>query len=211
MFGYSLSNENLYSLRIENIGVFYGVCLEYYPRMSLIFVNKWLLNFFKNIFLKIFPSLESLEFLSDFAHKIEIRQLDEDKILKPFLYVSQVFVCTKENSTLKVKDGMMAVISDANVKTRALEDTSVLICKYFGISQFWVWLSDIFSYCILYNLMLSNCLEVMFYYLCIVHILVTHKLHVPAIHKMLQYTLWYEIVLELCGLLTFYYPCQGCL
>lgn len=86
--------------------------------------------------LKIFPSLESLEFLSDFTHKIEIRQLDEDRILKPFLYVSQVFVCTKENSTLKVKDGMMAAISDANVKTRALEDMSVLICKYFGISQF---------------------------------------------------------------------------
>lgn len=150
MFGSSLSNENLYSLRIENIGVFYyGVCLEYYLRMSLIFVNKWLLNFFKNIFLKIFLSLESLEFLNDFAHKIEIRQLDEDRILKPFLYVSQVFVCTKENSTLKVKDGMMAVISDANVKTRALEDTSVLICKYFGISQFWVWLGDIFSYRIL--------------------------------------------------------------
>lgn len=163
LFGSSLSNENLYSLRMENIGVFYGVCLEYYLRMSLIFVNKWLLNFFKNIFLKIFLSLESLEFLNDFAHKIEIRQLDEDRILKPFLYVSQVFVCTKENSTLKVKDGMMAAISDANVKTRALEDTSVLICKYFGISQFWVWLSDIFSYRILYNVMLSKCLEVMFY------------------------------------------------
>lgn len=49
LFGSSLSNENLYSLRMENIGVFYGVCLEYYLRMSLILVNKWLLNFFKNI------------------------------------------------------------------------------------------------------------------------------------------------------------------
>lgn len=57
LFGYSLSNENLYFLRIENIGVFYyGVCLEYYLRMFLIFVNKWFFNFFKNIFVKIFIS-----------------------------------------------------------------------------------------------------------------------------------------------------------
>lgn len=38
------------------------------------------------------------------------------------------FACTKENNTLKDKDGMMAVNSDANVKTRALDDMSALIC-----------------------------------------------------------------------------------
>lgn len=66
---------------------------------------------------------------------------------------------------------MMAVNSDANVKTRALEDMSALICKYFGIFK----LSDsvILSH-VFYNFMLSKGLEVMFYYQCIVHILVIY-------------------------------------
>lgn len=72
---------------------------------------------------------------------------------------------------------MMAVNSDANVKTRALDDMSALICKYmyFIILGYLNCESDsvILSH-IFYNYMLSKGLEVMFYYLFIVHILVIY-------------------------------------
>lgn len=70
---------------------------------------------------------------------------------------------------------MMAVNSDANVKTRALDDMSALICKYFRILGYLNCESDsvILSH-IFYNYMLSKGLEVMFYYLFIVHILVIY-------------------------------------